>query len=485
MNSDLLYSLGLEITDFQTSAKAADEQAKAIKRSLGGFKDVLMGGGVGAVVIGFFRDVIAHAKRSKDGFDQNHDAVKRFSGGLSEAKGAVLSWGAAFLGVLNRAGENLVDIANYIRLGSEEFERRAASDREAAAAEQRSAAMREKYGERYKALHREIAQIQQERDAQQLKSLTVQERANHLLNQYYESVKAAANTQATDDESKLRKRELEAEAAKNYVKVLESQADLKAEMAKQDEAAAAASQKALAEEEKKARTIADIRQKIADASRSQLETSEQITALQGEEAQLQSQLVTHEEGTAGWIEKQNRLLEVQTLLRDKVTKAAEDTKTLEEKKAKAIEMSEKARADIYWQQSNGGISGEALLNASEETLKEIQRRNNQSKLTLPYQYSFGGLDFRELRIENENNRIDRELAFRRDFLRSVRVGGEAGARRNFDGEPTAFEEVLARLTNQWEKLDETNSLLNDIRRDTRDNGGILAGGFNRLGGRGS
>lgn len=476
--NNLEYSLGLDIAGFKASARQAQEQSEEIKRGFRGFKDVLTAGGVGTVVIGFFRDVIEYAKNAKAGVDENIDAVKRFGSGMTSLKETVLGWGAAFLGVLNRSGENLADMFNYVRMGSAEFEKMAASERAAAEAEQRAAEFREKYGKRYEALAITEANIAKEREALRLKSLTVQERFNDLTNQYLKLSAEAIKIEGNDDESRLKKKEAAALAAKKYLEVIAATNEVLSENEKRETAAGKAVEKALEEHERKANAVADVRSKIADFSRTEMELGEQINDLKSTESALTQSISESEEGTAEWIEKNNKLLSVRVALRTLEEKKAEEQKKREAGEAKAAEMSEKARTGIFFALTNGGISGKELMDASPAELLEILRRRRSELANLPYEYNFGGgKSFSQLRLENEATRINSELAFRRDLKRDYDFGGEALARRNFRGDPQVFDEVLARMTGQWGKQDETNDLIEETNRKLDQLGSRLTAGL--------
>lgn len=174
--NDLLYSIGLDITDLKTSARAAKEQAEDVKRGFRGFKDVLEFGGVGMAVTSFFRSVIDYARELKGPLDENTSAVRRFGESIGEAKESTLGWGAQFLGVLNRSGEGLGMMLRSLVDGKEAVRQAAQLEREAQENIARIEAERKRNGEEHKRINTELKKVEEERLKVAEQGLTLQER---------------------------------------------------------------------------------------------------------------------------------------------------------------------------------------------------------------------------------------------------------------------------------------------------------------------
>lgn len=192
--NDLLYSIGLDISDLKTSARATKEQAEDIKRGFKGFKDVIEFGGVGAAVFGFFKSVIEYAENLKGPLDENTAAVKRFGGTLTELKTTTLSWGAQFLGFFNRAGEGLGMLIRSAIDGTEEVKKTAQAEREAEAAIAAMAEEKKKNAEAYKKINEDLKKIEAERADIAFKEHTVQERLSIITERIYQAQLAYDNS---------------------------------------------------------------------------------------------------------------------------------------------------------------------------------------------------------------------------------------------------------------------------------------------------
>jgi hypothetical protein len=117
MSADLLYSIGLDVTDLKTSATAAKEQVDDIKKGFKGFKDVISAGGIGIAVLGFFRDVVNHAQEAKGAIDSSTAAVKDFGDGIDYVGSKLERFGTFSLGAVVKLGYGFGDLYNIITKG--------------------------------------------------------------------------------------------------------------------------------------------------------------------------------------------------------------------------------------------------------------------------------------------------------------------------------------------------------------------------------
>lgn len=301
--NDLLYSIGLDITDLKTSARAAKEQAEDIKRGFRGFKDVIEFGGVGMAVIGFFRSVIDYAQNLKGPLDENTAAVKRFGEGLTQAKETTLGWGAQFLGVLNRAGEGLGMVLRSIMDGKDAVRQAAQLEREAQENIARIEAERKRNGEEHKRINTELKKIEEERIKVAEQGLTLQERISRATDDAvaaqvrYENAqdgtieKRRAGLEYQQKELALAKLfvDLEKEQAKDADKAADDRARAAEEHIRSQDRLLKLKFEALTTDEKIAQLSRDeieIVRSIARMKREKLDTTEAEVALLETQAQL-------------------------------------------------------------------------------------------------------------------------------------------------------------------------------------------------------
>jgi len=111
----------------------------------------------------------------------------------------------------------------------------------------------------------------------------------------------------------------------------------------------------------------------------------------------------------------------------------------------------------------GVRGGNQFNDASEETLREIARRNRQRAQSIQAgEGGFGvGQNLEVSRLIAEAMNAEKELAFRRNFRQTVSLLGEQGARARFGGDPLQFDRVLESLTGQQDKVAGGIQELND------------------------
>ncbi|MBC7367562.1 MAG: hypothetical protein H7343_12275 [Undibacterium sp.] len=336
MSADLLYSLGLDISDFKTSAKATKESADDIKRGLKGFKEVIEAGGVAAAVFGFFSGVIDYAQNAKGKLDENTSAVKRFGDALKEGKETVMIWGAQLLGVVNRAGEGFGLIIRSMIDGYEVT--RQAHLGELASTEAARVA-REKLNAGMEEHNRIVAKRNDlEKAFNDLvdQGLTKQETVNNMTNEYrLERAKLAA----------LNKGSLEYQAQE--LKMLEARNNLTKSLHDLDKENYELHQKSIEETNKTA-------QKLQDQQDARLTAEERLKLLLGDQAALQD--VVNNGGLKGkeLADARNQLAEVglkiDTAREDKAKETLE-LATLLLKPASELTGKEQIRLEILQRQT--------------------------------------------------------------------------------------------------------------------------------------
>jgi len=270
MSSDLLYSLGLDITDFKTSAKASKESADDIKQGFKGLKDVLAAGGVATAVLGFFSQVVDYAQQASGKLDENTAAVKRFGDAIDANKKEVLGWGAQLLGFLNRAGEGWGLLIRGFIDGFDEVKKSNQEERESTAAAIAAREALNAAAARRNAIAAERKKLEQEFNALADQGLTKQETYNNLV----QNARAEREKLGTLQKGSLDYQEQENrfKAASNAM--LKARKDLDKEQSDEEKkrtAELAKQQKLLDEQKsKKGETVA--------VAKVQLATEEEITA---------------------------------------------------------------------------------------------------------------------------------------------------------------------------------------------------------------
>lgn len=192
--NDLLYSVGLDITDLKTSAKAAKEQSEEIKKGFKGFKDVIEFGGVAAAVIGFFKNVIDYAQNAKGALDANTGAVKRFGEGIDEVKGYAMHLGAQLLGGLNLMGEWVGRQIAIVKYGKEQVElgeQIEAQMKETLAAIEKDKKITEEIGK----IRGQIVEVEKQTAEESAKQLTIRDQ---ILKQIYVLARAQDELAASE-----------------------------------------------------------------------------------------------------------------------------------------------------------------------------------------------------------------------------------------------------------------------------------------------
>lgn len=348
--NDLLYSIGLDVSDLKTSARLAKEQADEIKKGFKGFKDVLEAGGVAAAVYGFFRDVIDYAEKATAPIDSNVAAVKRFGASLTAAKNGALEAGATVLGFFNKAGETMGSFAQVAIEGTQNawsaikrfdlagiFQgyKKAVDDvrtahygeLDALKAEAEAAEKKKRIGDELKRIGTELASIEKQRNDLANEGLTKQETVNFLV----EQVRAAraAEAAATGDVLVKQSAKLATQQAElALAKALHDLDKENLELAKQADAAA---EKADQDRVKAFNQLGEAKAKQLDYERSKLDLMQQEQLLAADQLKIQKELESKTMGDEQRAARMNDLLEVSKNLDEVRLKLAEKRKDAEEK----------------------------------------------------------------------------------------------------------------------------------------------------------
>jgi hypothetical protein len=447
--SDLLYSVGLDITDLKTSARAAKEQADDIKRGFKGFKDVIEFGGVGAAVFGFFRSVIAHAMELKGPLDDNTAAVRRFGGALTEAKEGTLSWGAQVLGFWNRAGEGIGMTIRAMIDGSAQVRQAAQTEREAQEAIVAMEKERKANGEALKKISADLAELDRERTKLALADLTTQEKVNLAVQQ----VRDARAAEAASAGSTLERRKL-------HLATQQAEVDLLRQFGVQDKENADKKSKTDEAATKAAEEHIKLADKLVKLRFEALSDEEKLLSLETEHAGIIAAIADDKQRGADTTQAEISLLEninAIEAVRLKLVEAraaAERTAAKEAAEAaKAAQIAEELARRERAAKSIQFRSGADFANASDDALEEIVRRNRQKAIEL--RNNGQGLNANYFnrqeagRLQAEANNAEQELRLRQGIRSSFARGGEQQVFSDFQHlDPVVLDRLIGQFAQQ-------------------------------------
>jgi hypothetical protein len=215
----------------------------------------------------------------------------------------------------------------------------------------------------------------------------------------------------------------------------------------------------------------EIERNRAEIAKADESLQKQITATKAEQAKIADEIAEAERIAK---EEKGRQLALGQELYD-----VERART-QELKAQAAELEKQERrlsTMVHLAGMLRGRTGEQLNEASLPALQELLRQNQAQvaaqQSRLPAMNGVGALitqaDIARLQVEIEA--IKREVDFRTSLQRDFDRGGEALARRNFQGDPLLFDRVLQQLVADNRDAAQINSdnnrLLTDIRNQFR------------------
>lgn len=437
--NDLLYSIGLDVSDLKTSATAAKEQADEIKKGFKGFKDILEAGGVATAVYGFFSAVISYAKESKDALDPNIAAVKGFASGLASIKETAMSVGVTAVGAFNRMGEAIGESINILRKGwsawADDQDKLEATAAAAAEAEARRDEVKKKHADDYKKITEGLLEVKKQEQALANQGITKQETLNNLTNDFLRIGIQLAN----GVEDTLTRRKLELELAQARLAMGKAELDVKKEDAQIAEKADKEAEKALDEQIKQFNALGEVKAKQLAYERSKLSVEEQSQLLTAEKYQLEKLLLDKNISMTKETETRNRLLEITKQLDEFAADNASERLATEE----AITEEKQQQVEII-------SSGPGYQSQSTAALQGIRSRvssNLDASIAADFGQGWGvGGKWTDPAIEQFRNqlaKIDAELSMRREVQNYAQRFGQDAAVRQYGDELTqrAFRDM--------------------------------------------
>ena len=425
MSSDLLYSLGLDITDFKTSAKASKESADDIKKSFKGLKDVLAAGGVATAVLGFFSQVVDYAQNSKGKLDENTAAVKRFGDAIDQAKDLSLKAGTLVLGTFNRLGEAIGEAINIARFGwsqwAKDQDALAASTAAAEAAERSLADAKKKNGAEFEKITAGLINLKKQEQDLSLQGITAQETYNKNYQAYLDLIVKQANFSGPE----IDRRRLELQIAEAHLDTGKARLAVDKEAATEAKKNAEADDKALTKSISDYNKLGDIKAKQLQYELSKKPLEEQSAALTRQKLDLETRLLDRSISITDEIELRTQLLDVDRNLSE-VTLKLTQARLIAEKGITAEKQA----------QTFSVSTGEDTRTLTDAQLSEL-RLNTARQLSTARQQTpnFIGSDNGAGFIANRLRQIDEEAQTRQRFRSDYAARGEEAFKNR-----SAFEE---------------------------------------------
>lgn len=494
--------LGLKPEGFRAGLKRARDDTKGFESDWKSLKKVFAAGGIATLALGFLKSFAADAQAARDELVRMGEPIPRTTLALAELGDAMERFKTLASTSVGYVAAGWQDLFNFIASGinrvrgiSESQEnQRMAGYAAAEAAEKNLAKVREENSpEKIAAAEKRLAVARRDSAMQ---AADTEGKMNILLQ---ENIRLRELVNTTGEHS-IRGAEARIALEKNLVEIRKTDADLTKEQAARQKAiddqtiknwdemirrekekaqtaksAAAEKERAMEEEQRRLEEIARIRLKGEENLTE--EDKLQLDLLEGrltKEKQLAELIMLTAKLVAGTLtpaeEDRLRVLVAQTQQTDKqlkntqlITKNAQDQLSL-------LLFSMRVRGK------------EQFKDSDEDSLRELIRRNEENIRRQEFRKQLAGpldvavsfitqADIARMQLENENLR--QELADRTTLRRDFQLGGVTRARRNFKGDPLLFEEALQRAQGQWDKQDEANQLLREIKTGlTNREGGL-------------
>jgi hypothetical protein len=437
------FKLTADASQFQREMREAVDAGKKVKSTFETI-GISLGPGIGlALLARSFINLANAAQQARDEaraagmeIDKSVESVAAFGDGLDSLKKGVVNFGIEALSIFTRVGEELGRGWLTWTEGATAQSAKAAENisRDAEENIKRIAAARAKFlADEAKNIEAAEAKIAQIREARAMKEMDSEQRLQKLL-----AERETISTQlAATDEKSLKARQLRVQIEESLTK----EAELRAQMEKQAAEEDAKTQKAISEVEQQREKN---QERILALKYQALPPEQKIAQLTKEQADLVSGIARLKQAGQDTsalevllLEKQAELATLRLGVEKELTAEGEKQAVAEERKAKA-----KSAFGL------GPIRTSAQFGeSSDEALRQLAQANRQlaNEIRNP---ALGGGTFNNgeaARLEFEARNAENEIRFRESLRRDFQLGGEDLARRNFKGDPLAFDAVFARF----------------------------------------
>jgi hypothetical protein len=447
MNRILLY-LGLNPTGFRAGLKQATDETRQFERGWKGLFKIFAAGGATTLVLGFLRSLVDHARESSDAIESNTQAVIRFGNAWDNTTKNIKDAGVSALGFVATTMEGVAFQLGRLVYGSDAVVD-AMNDMALATAKAVDADRTKKLEAAQKSLGKTVRDnAYQEADNQG--------KINLLLSENIKLRQDLAKTQ----EGTVKRVEAQEALEKNLAEIRKVSAAITRDEEQTQKRVNEELEKFFGDVEKGARKRQELAERLKEIEFERLPLSQQVESLAKSESALQDKILAAKRAGRDTLQLQVDQAEIQLVLEAKRKELSEQQLSTEEKKTTEM----KKQAAVMGFMVRGFAQFE---DASDAALRDLIAKNQsliaarQFKLQLSPNDPTTRMDLGRIQQESANAR--QELAFREGLRRDIAIGGEALARRNFKGDPLQFDEVLQRVQGNWEKQDEANDLLRDIK----------------------
>lgn len=313
------------------------------------------------------------------------------------------------------------------------------------------------------------------------------------------SIKAARSEQeryrAAVDEAKRAEEKMNSRTAsftekeEAKTKLIQAQAVISEHRAKQEERVVKAGDEEL-------RRRKELQSAQLEADRRNLDAAARVKALRKDIEVAQAAINTGVLSESGQLDYQKKihetklkLIEAEAAATDAATEAAkrrteaemegqrqrqefEEAEKIRARNEKAIKddldkLNERSRADTIFAMTSGKLGQRDVERASDDTLKEIIRRN-QHEITMRKVTQFGlpgdiDVHWPLIALQNDIAKATQELNMRTKLRRDVEFMGVEGARRNYSGDPIAFDRLVQEYVTGRTEMEKTNTLLRELK----------------------
>lgn len=454
--------LGLKPEGFRAGLKRARDDTKGFEADWKGLKKIFTAGGIATLALGFLKAFAADAQAARSELASMGEPIPRTTRALAElgdTMDTIKKWTMAFVGFVVSGWQSIGDVTaqviNRMRGVSEAQENAYMAIYEAAnqAEERLAKARKENSPEKIAAAEKKLAEARRDSAFQ---AADTEGKMNILLQ---ENIRLRQLVNTTGEHS-IKGAEARIALEKNLVEIRKTDADLTKEQAQRQKAIDDQTLKNWDEMIRREKAREAMRERLKKAQFESLSLEEQVEALTRSQYELENSIAAAKLKKTDTLALEVDLAELLLTLDDKRSSLAAQRAATEEKTTKEMQKQVAVMGFLV-----RGFS--QFRDASPEALRDLiskneqQIRERQFKLQLDPGNLTSRLDIGRLQQETANAR--QELDSRESLMRDYQFGGTALARRNFKGDPLAFDEVLQRVTGQWEKQDEANDLLRDIR----------------------
>lgn len=454
--------LGLKPEGFRSGLKRARDDTKDFEKDWQGLKKVFAAGGITTLALGFLKAFVADAQEARAELRKMGEPIPRTTQALAELGDAMDSFktvAGTSVGFVVSGWQELFGVIasgiNRLRGISEAQENeRMAGLAAAEAAEARLAkARQENSPEKIAAAEKRLAEA---RRAAAFEAADNEGKMNMLLK---ENVQLRELVNTTGEKS-IKGAEARIALEKNLTEIRKIDAAIAKEQEQTQKRVNDELEKFFGEVEKGAKKRQELAARLKEIEFDRLPLAQQIESLAKSESELQEKILAAKRAGSDTLQLQVDQAEIQIVLDEKRKQLAEQHLAVEQKKTSEM----KKQASVMGFMVRGFSQYE---NASDAALRDLIAKNEtliadwEMKLRLSPNDLTTRMDLGRIQQESENAR--QELAFREGLRRDLAVGGEELARRNFKGDPLQFDEVLQRVTGQWDRQDEANDILRDIK----------------------